>query len=136
MFATARYFVRYRSISALSPYLRRAGLCQVRPRCNVTKSTERLVLAALNTICPSCGFSISPAEAVRIDFERMLCPKCGHAFEVGNSRKPQEIAQAECAHSMLDVGRVPRIRYEKLPFLCFSAVLFGIGVGRATTEIR
>ena len=33
------------------------------------------VLAALNTTCPSCGYSISPAEIRRIDFERQKCPK-------------------------------------------------------------
>jgi ribosomal protein S27AE len=38
------------------------------------------VLAALNTACPSCGYSISPAEIVRIDFERMKCTKCGSVF--------------------------------------------------------
>jgi predicted RNA-binding Zn-ribbon protein involved in translation (DUF1610 family) len=38
------------------------------------------VLAALNTVCPSCGFSISPAEIVRVDSERMHCPKCGSVF--------------------------------------------------------
>ena len=41
------------------------------------------VLAALNTICPSCGFSISPSEIVRVDSQRMRCPKCGHVFEAG-----------------------------------------------------
>jgi len=30
------------------------------------------VLAALNTVCPSCGYSITPIEVVRIDFERQL----------------------------------------------------------------
>ena len=38
------------------------------------------VMAALNTSCPSCGYSISPAEIVRIDFERQKCPKCGGVF--------------------------------------------------------
>jgi ribosomal protein S27AE len=38
------------------------------------------VLAALNVTCPSCGYSISPAEIVRIDFERMKCTKCGAVF--------------------------------------------------------
>jgi predicted RNA-binding Zn-ribbon protein involved in translation (DUF1610 family) len=47
---------------------------------NLTK-----VLAALNTMCPSCGFSIPPAEIVRVDSERMRCPKCGHVFEAGES---------------------------------------------------
>lgn len=41
------------------------------------KIDREKVVAALNTVCPSCGFSIPPAEVVRIDFERMRCPKCG-----------------------------------------------------------
>jgi len=41
------------------------------------------VLAALNTVCPSCGASISPAEIVRVDSERMRCPTCGHVLEAG-----------------------------------------------------
>jgi predicted RNA-binding Zn-ribbon protein involved in translation (DUF1610 family) len=51
------------------------------------KINRAKVLAALNTTCPSCGFSISPAEVVRIDFERMRCPKCGAIFEPGEVRK-------------------------------------------------
>ena len=43
---------------------------------NLTK-----VLAAMNTTCPSCGYSISKAEIVRLDFERQKCPKCGVVFE-------------------------------------------------------
>jgi ribosomal protein S27AE len=43
------------------------------------------VMAALNTTCPSCGYSISPAEVVRIDFERQKCPKCGSVFAAGGS---------------------------------------------------
>jgi predicted Zn finger-like uncharacterized protein len=39
------------------------------------------VLAALNAVCPSCSYSISPAEIVRIDSEKMRCPKCGHVFD-------------------------------------------------------
>ena len=38
------------------------------------------VLAALNTVCPSYGYSIAPAEVVRVDTERMRCPKCGSLF--------------------------------------------------------
>jgi hypothetical protein len=33
------------------------------------KINRAQVMAALNTTCPSCGYSISPAEIVRIDFE-------------------------------------------------------------------
>jgi predicted Zn finger-like uncharacterized protein len=49
------------------------------------KINRAKVLAALNTICPSCGASISPAEIVRIDSTRMQCPECGHVFEAGKS---------------------------------------------------
>jgi predicted RNA-binding Zn-ribbon protein involved in translation (DUF1610 family) len=49
------------------------------------KINRAKVLAALNTICPFCGVSISPAEIVRVDSERMRCPKCGHVFEAGKS---------------------------------------------------
>jgi ribosomal protein S27AE len=38
------------------------------------------VLAALNTICPECGYSIPPAEIRRVDFDKMKCPKCGEIF--------------------------------------------------------
>jgi len=38
------------------------------------------VFAALNTVCPSCEFSIRPAEIVRVDTERMCCPRCGAVF--------------------------------------------------------
>jgi predicted Zn finger-like uncharacterized protein len=41
------------------------------------------VLAALNSVCPACGASICPAEIVRVDSERMRCPKCAHVFEAG-----------------------------------------------------
>ncbi len=49
------------------------------------------VMAALNTTCPSCGYSISPAEIVRIDFERMKCPKCGEIF----AAKSQVVRKAD-----------------------------------------
>ena len=39
------------------------------------------VLASLNTTWPECGYSIVPCEIVRIDFERMKCPKCGEVFD-------------------------------------------------------
>jgi hypothetical protein len=41
------------------------------------------VLESLNTVCPSCGFSIPAYKLRRIDFTRMLCPKCRHVFEAG-----------------------------------------------------
>jgi ribosomal protein S27AE len=45
------------------------------------------VLAALNTTCPLCGYSITPSEIVRIDFERQKCPKCGETFDAGKVRR-------------------------------------------------
>ena len=42
---------------------------------NLTK-----VMAALNTVCPKCEYSISPAQIMRIDCDRMRCPECGHVF--------------------------------------------------------
>ena len=38
------------------------------------------VLACLDTVCPKCGKTITPAEVQRIDFERMKCPACGKVF--------------------------------------------------------
>ncbi len=32
--------------------------------------------ASMDTTCPHCGFTISPAELVRIDSERVRCPSC------------------------------------------------------------
>jgi predicted RNA-binding Zn-ribbon protein involved in translation (DUF1610 family) len=61
------------------------GLVLTSPAMQRNKIDRTKVLAALNTICPACGVSISPAEVVRIDFERMRCPKCGHVFEAGKS---------------------------------------------------
>jgi hypothetical protein len=49
-----------------------------------TQTNRAKVLAALNTACPSCGYSISPAEIVRLDSERMRCLKCGKIFKAGN----------------------------------------------------
>ena len=53
--------------------------------CDAIKINRAKVLAALNSVCPKCECSISPAEIVRIDSERMRCPKCGHTFEAGKS---------------------------------------------------
>ncbi len=47
----------------------------------------KTVLASLNATCPKCGCSITPAEIVRIDFERQKCPKCGETFDAGKARK-------------------------------------------------
>jgi ribosomal protein S27AE len=45
------------------------------------------VLSAMNKTCPACGHSITPAEIVRVDFERMICPKCGEIFDARKVRK-------------------------------------------------
>jgi len=45
------------------------------------------VLAALNTVCPKCGYVITPAEIQRINFELMRCPKCGQIFDAAKVRK-------------------------------------------------
>ena len=39
------------------------------------------VQASLNTTCPKCGFTITPDQVKRVDFERMECPKCGEKFQ-------------------------------------------------------
>ena len=38
------------------------------------------VMACLDTLCPKCGRVITPAEVVRVDFERQRCPACGEVF--------------------------------------------------------
>jgi ribosomal protein S27AE len=38
------------------------------------------VLASLNTVCPKCGYSITPDKIRRIDSEQMECPECGARF--------------------------------------------------------
>jgi predicted RNA-binding Zn-ribbon protein involved in translation (DUF1610 family) len=38
------------------------------------------VLAAQNTVCTKCGYSIRPDKIRRVDFERMECPECGERF--------------------------------------------------------
>ena len=52
------------------------------------KIDRQKVLAALNTVCPSCGVLIPPAEIMRIDSERMRCAKCGHVFDAKKLRTP------------------------------------------------
>jgi predicted RNA-binding Zn-ribbon protein involved in translation (DUF1610 family) len=44
------------------------------------KINLKAVRASLNTVCTECGYSVSPAEILRIDSERMKCPKCGAVF--------------------------------------------------------
>jgi hypothetical protein len=38
------------------------------------------VRACLDTICPKCGYRITPVEIQRVDFERMKCPQCAEIF--------------------------------------------------------
>jgi ribosomal protein S27AE len=41
------------------------------------------VNAALNTTCPKCGYSILPVELMRVDSERVECPRCRERFVPG-----------------------------------------------------
>jgi predicted RNA-binding Zn-ribbon protein involved in translation (DUF1610 family) len=47
------------------------------------------VMAALNTVCPKCGVTITPAQIRRIDFERIQCPECGERFDAGKAKSPR-----------------------------------------------
>jgi ribosomal protein S27AE len=49
------------------------------------KLNREKVQAALNTLCPKCGYSIPPAEIRRVDFDTMVCPKCAAAVEMALS---------------------------------------------------
>jgi ssDNA-binding Zn-finger/Zn-ribbon topoisomerase 1 len=44
------------------------------------------VLASINTTCPKCDYSIPSPELRRVDFEHVLCPKCGERFVAVASR--------------------------------------------------
>jgi len=48
------------------------------------KINREKVMAALNTLCPKCGYSIPPEELRRIDFSRVECPSCGERFTPGS----------------------------------------------------
>ncbi len=39
------------------------------------------VMSSQNTACPSCSYSIPPAEILRVSTEE--CPKCGSVFAAG-----------------------------------------------------
>jgi hypothetical protein len=45
------------------------------------------VLASINTTCPKCEYSIPASELRRVDFEHVVCPKCGERFIPVGSRK-------------------------------------------------
>jgi hypothetical protein len=53
------------------------------------KINRDLVNAALNTSYPKCGGSIPPAQIVRVDFERVECPKC-HTRFIPDCRSPTQ----------------------------------------------
>ena len=38
------------------------------------------VLSSINTTCPTCTYEIPAPELRRIDFDHVLCPKCGERF--------------------------------------------------------
>jgi len=76
-------FYRFRFVFAIALCYFSVSSKPESPQMQKSKINRAKVLAALNTICPSCGLSISPAEIVRIDSERMRCPKCGRVFEAG-----------------------------------------------------
>jgi predicted RNA-binding Zn-ribbon protein involved in translation (DUF1610 family) len=38
------------------------------------------IRGSLETLCPSCGYSIPPNELQRIDSTRVHCPKCQKQF--------------------------------------------------------
>jgi predicted Zn finger-like uncharacterized protein len=39
------------------------------------------IRASMNATCPHCAASIPPDQQMRIDFERMKCPKCATLFD-------------------------------------------------------
>lgn len=49
------------------------------------KINMEAVLAHIDTICPKCGYRITPDKIVRVDWERQRCPECGDVFEAGRS---------------------------------------------------
>jgi len=44
------------------------------------KINRAKVQAALDTLCPKCGYSIPPEQIRRVDFDKMRCPSCGENF--------------------------------------------------------
>jgi ribosomal protein L32 len=51
------------------------------------KINHEKVQAALNTVCPKCGYVIPPGEIRRVDFSLVECPSCGERFTPGNGTK-------------------------------------------------
>jgi predicted RNA-binding Zn-ribbon protein involved in translation (DUF1610 family) len=52
----------------------------IRPQIHRKKIDLQKIRASLDTTCTLCGFAISPADVQRIDFDHILCPKCGKDF--------------------------------------------------------
>ena len=50
------------------------------------KINREKVIAALNTVCPNCGYSIPPEKIRRTDSYRVECPSCGERFVPGRER--------------------------------------------------
>jgi len=46
--------------------------------------------ASMNATCPHCGASIPPDQQMRIDFERMKCPKCAKLFDPRGNETPNQ----------------------------------------------
>jgi ribosomal protein S27AE len=57
------------------------------PMVNKQKINREKVMAALNTLCPKCGYSIPPEKIRRIDFSLVECPSCGERFTPGVTRE-------------------------------------------------
>jgi ribosomal protein S27AE len=55
------------------------------------KINRAKVMAALNTLCPKCGYSIPPGEIRRVDFDKMECPGCGARFKPGALPPPNTV---------------------------------------------
>jgi predicted RNA-binding Zn-ribbon protein involved in translation (DUF1610 family) len=49
-----------------------------RGRIDLTK-----VRASLASVCPTCGYEITPAEVQRVDGQSVRCPKCSAIFMSG-----------------------------------------------------
>jgi hypothetical protein len=54
------------------------------------KINRERVQAALNTLCPKCGYSIPPAEIRRVDFDTMVCPKFDESFRAAHPCKERK----------------------------------------------
>jgi len=75
--------MRVRRVANLEPL---RLILDVRIKLPFRNDALKIVIAGKTRICPSCGFSISPAEVVRVDCERVRCPQCWHVFEAGSPK--------------------------------------------------